>query len=189
MTAKIVYYFATEGFKLNLDIVNFTFLFLGVLLQRTPINYVRAASEGAKACSGIIVQFPLYAGIMGMMSKSGLVVIIAGWFVAVSNGWTYSDPHLPERRVCESFCPLRRRAVLAVQGPIMVEAAKTLTPFHSEDRHGCGLWRSVDEHAPTFRPWRSWSHPLKAREIVGYTMVVMILTGIVICLGVAFLPA
>jgi short-chain fatty acids transporter len=189
LTAKIVYYFATEGFKLNLDIVNFTFLFLGVLLQRTPINYVRAASEGAKACSGIIVQFPLYAGIMGMMSKSGLVVIIAGWFVAVSNGWTYPILTFLSAGFVNLFVP-SGGGQWAVQGPIMVEAAKTL---HLSIPKTVMAVAYGDQWTNMLQPF--WALALlgltrlKAREIVGYTMVVMILTGIVICLGVAFLPA
>jgi short subunit fatty acids transporter len=85
----VIWYFAAKGFKLNLNIVNFTFMFVGILLHRTPIRYVRAIADGTRGCSGIILQFPFYSGIMGMMKFSGLIVVIAGWFVAISNQFTY----------------------------------------------------------------------------------------------------
>jgi short-chain fatty acids transporter len=85
----LVYYFVTRGASLNLNIVNFTFLIVGIILHKRPIAYVRAVAEGVRGCAGIILQFPFYAGIMGMMKFSGLVVVIAGWFVAISSGTTY----------------------------------------------------------------------------------------------------
>lgn len=185
----VIYYFVTKGFQLNLDIVNFTFLFLGILFQRTPINYVRAVSEGAKACAGIIVQFPFYAGIMGMMTKSGLVAIIAGWFVAISNGYTYPVFTFLSAGLVNLFVP-SGGGQWAVQGPIMIEAAKTLTLSIPKTVMAVAYG---DQWSNMLQPF--WALALlgitrlKAREIVGYTMVVMILTGIIICLGVAFLPA
>lgn len=185
----VVYYFSTEGFKLNLNIVNFTFLFLGILFQRTPINYVRAVNEGVKACSGIIVQFPFYAGIMGMMGKSGLVAVIAGWFVAISNGWTYPIFSFLSAGLVNLFVP-SGGGQWAVQGPIMVEATKALNLSIPKAVMAVAYG---DQWTNMLQPF--WALALlgltglKAREIVGYTMVVMILTGIVFCLGVAFLPA
>jgi short-chain fatty acids transporter len=185
----LVYYFATKGFQLNLDIVNFAFLFLGILFQRTPINYVRAVSEGAKACSGIIVQFPFYAGIMGMMTKSGLVAIIAGWFVSISGPLTYPVFTFLSAGLVNIFVP-SGGGQWAVQGPIMVEAAKTLQLSIPKTVMAVAYG---DQWTNMLQPF--WALALlgitrlKAREIVGYTMVVMILTGIIFCLGVAFLPA
>ncbi len=185
----LIYYFATKGFELNLNIVNFAFLFLGILFQRTPINYVRAVSEGAKACAGIIIQFPFYAGIMGMMTKSGLVAIIAGWFVAISGPVTYPVFTFLSAGLVNLFVP-SGGGQWAVQGPIMVEAAKSL------DLSIPKMVMAVaygDQWTNMLQPF--WALALlgitrlKAREIVGYTMVVMILTGIIFCLGVAFLPA
>src|SRR5690554_2231810 len=54
-------------FELNLNIVNFIFLFLGIILHKTPKRFLNAVSIAAKGTSGIIIQFPFYAGIMGMM--------------------------------------------------------------------------------------------------------------------------
>ncbi|HPQ60020.1 MAG TPA: TIGR00366 family protein, partial [Syntrophales bacterium] len=121
----VVWFFYTKGFKLDLNIVNFTFLFLGILFQRTPINYVRAVSEGAKACAGIIVQFPFYAGIMGMMKYSGLVAIMAGWFVSISTETTYPVFTFLSAGLVNLFVP-SGGGQWAVQGPIMVKAAQAM---------------------------------------------------------------
>jgi len=185
----VIYYFATQGFKLNLNIVNFTFLMVGIILQGTPINYIRAVSEGAKACAGIIVQFPFYAGIMGMMKFSGLVAVIAGWFVAISNGTTYPVFAFLSAGIVNLFVPSGGGQV-AVQGPVMIEAAKTLS--FSIDKTIMAIAYG-DEWTNMLQPF--WALALlgitrlKAREIVGYTMVVLVVSAIVFILGLLFLPA
>jgi short-chain fatty acids transporter len=127
----VVWYFVTKGFKLNLNIVNFTFLFVGILLHRTPINYVRAITEGTRGCAGIILQFPFYSGIMGMMNFSGLIVVIAGWFVAISNQFTYPLFTFISAGLVNIFVP-SGGGQWAVQGPVVVEAAKTIGVSYSK---------------------------------------------------------
>ncbi|MBN2686556.1 MAG: short-chain fatty acid transporter, partial [Deltaproteobacteria bacterium] len=184
----IVWYFATKGFSLNLNIVNFTFLMVGIILQGTPINYIRAVSEGAKACAGIIIQFPFYAGIMGMMKFSGLVGVIAGWFVMISNGTTYPVFAFLSAGLVNLFVPSGGGQV-AVQGPIMVEAAQTLNFSINKTLMAIAYG---DEWTNMLQPF--WALALlgitrlKAREIVGYTMVVLVVSMIVFILGLLFLP-
>jgi len=85
----IIYYFATKGVSLNLNIFNFVFLIAGIILHRTPIRYVRAISTATPGASGIILQFPFYAGIMGMISYSGLAVIITTWFLGFATAASF----------------------------------------------------------------------------------------------------
>ncbi|MFY9708230.1 MAG: short-chain fatty acid transporter [Desulfobacterales bacterium] len=185
----VVYYFGTKGFSLDLNIVNFTFLFVGILLQGRPINYIRAVSEGAKACAGIIIQFPFYAGIMGMMKFSGLVAVIAGWFVAISNDVTYPIFAFLGAGLVNLFVP-SGGGQWAVQGPIMVQASQTLN--FSIDKTIMAVAYG-DEWTNMLQPF--WALALlgitrlKAREIVGYTMVVLVASAIVFILGLLLLPA
>ena len=65
--AYIGQYLYTKGFALNLNLVNFIFLFLGILLHGTPRRYLNALAEAIKGAGGILLQFPFYAGIMGIM--------------------------------------------------------------------------------------------------------------------------
>ncbi len=185
----VVWYFATKGFQLDLNIVNFTFLFLGILFQGTPANYIAATRDGARACAGIIVQFPFYAGIMGMMKFSGLVAIIAGWFVTISTPATYPIFTFLSAGLVNLFVPSGGGQV-AVQGPIMVEAAKTLAVPMNKTLMAVAYG---DEWTNMLQPF--WALALlgitglKAREIVGYTMVVLVVSAIIFILGLGLLPA
>lgn len=86
--AFIIYCFVQNGFALTLDLVNFMFLFLGIIFQGTPRKYLIAVQEAVKGACAIIVQFPFYAGIMGMMTASGLAAVMSDAFVNTSTADT-----------------------------------------------------------------------------------------------------
>src|SRR5699024_8653816 len=87
--AFIIYHFATNGFDLNINLVNLIMLFLGILLHRTPRRFLHSVNNAVKNVGGIIVQFPFYAGIMGMMVASGLSEQMSLWFIGISNEFTF----------------------------------------------------------------------------------------------------
>jgi short-chain fatty acids transporter len=68
----IIYHFATRGFDLNLNIMIFIFLILGLMLHKTPLRYGISMQRASSNVSGILFQFPFYAGIMGIMLYTGL---------------------------------------------------------------------------------------------------------------------
>jgi len=68
----IVYHFLTKGFDLNFNIMIFIFLIVGLLLHKTPMRYVIAMKRASGNVSGILFQYPFYAGIMGIMLYTGL---------------------------------------------------------------------------------------------------------------------
>ena len=187
--AYLVYYFATNSIAtaLNLNIVNFLFLMIGMALWETPIRYVRAVADATKGVSGVILQFPFYAGIMGMMKYSGLVMIIAGWFVAISNQFTYPLWVLISAGLVNLFVP-SGGGQIAVQGPILVKAAgelgvpisKTIVAF------SCG-----DELTNMVQPF--WAIALlgiarlKPKDIIGYCIVAMLFAFIIMALGLIFI--
>ena len=110
----LVHYFSGGGI-LNLNIVNFIFLFAGIALHGTPRRYIMALYSAVKNAGGIILQFPFYAGIMGMMTSSGLAAVIP-------TGSSPSPQPIPchfliyQRRYHQHLCSFRRRTV-GVQGP------------------------------------------------------------------------
>ncbi len=187
--AYVVYHFATKGFDLNLDVVNFTFLFLGILLHKTPINYVKAVTEGAKGCAGIILQFPFYSGIMGMMKASGLIVVIANWFIAISTPVTYPLFTFLSASLVNIFVP-SGGGQWAVQGPVVVKAAQAI---------GVSIPKAVmalaygDQWTNLFQPF--WALALlgltglKARHIMGYCMAVMLMGAVFFLAALLVLPA
>lgn len=86
----LVWWYGQKGFAgLTLDSVNFMFLFAGLLLHWYPAWFVDAALSGANKVWGIIIQFPLYAGIFGMLKYTALAKTITDAFVAMATAPTY----------------------------------------------------------------------------------------------------
>lgn len=182
----LFYYFATNGFKLNLDIVNFLFLFLGILLHGTPKQFLDAVLNAVKGASGIIIQFPFYAGLMGLMTTSGLAAVISDWFIAISNEFTFPMLAFLSAGIVNFFVP-SGGGQWAVQGPIMLDAATQL---------GASLPKTAmavawgDAWTNMIQPF--WALPalaiagLKAKDIMGYLVMVLVVSGVVISLGFLF---
>ena len=184
----LIYYFATKGFALNLNIVNFIFMMLGIILHGTPRNYIDAMDEAIKGAGGIVLQFPFYAGIMGMMTDSGLAAVMSNWFVSISTPLTFPFYTFMSAGLVNFFIP-SGGSQWAVQGPIMVRSALEL---------GADPARTVmavawgDAWTNMIQPF--WALPalgiagLGARDIMGYCIIVLIFSGIVVSLAITFLP-
>ncbi len=83
-TVFLVNHFYTRGLDLNLNIMIFSFLILGLFLHGTPMRYVIAMKRASGNISGIVFQFPFYAGIMGIMIYTGLGEELAYWMASVA---------------------------------------------------------------------------------------------------------
>jgi len=183
----IVWYFATKGFSLNLDIVNFIFLFLAIIFHGTPRRFLNALAEAAKGTAGIILQFPFYAGIMGMMTKSGLAAIISQWFVNISTPLTYPLFTFLSAGIVNLFVP-SGGGQWAVQAPIMVPAGIDLGVSTAKTAMAVA-WG--DAWTNMIQPF--WALPalgiagLGARDIMGYCVVAMLFSGVIIGLCLMFL--
>lgn len=184
----LVYYFATSGFNLSLNIVNFIFLILGIIFHKTPIGYVRAIADSAKGAAGIILQFPFYAGIMGMMTfapegETSLAGVISNFFVSISNNVTFPLFTFLSAGIVNFFVP-SGGGQWAVQGPIMMPAGLKL----GVDPSITGMaiaWG--DAWTNMIQPF--WALPalgiagLSARDIMGYCLITLFFVGIVVCGG------
>ena len=184
----LVYYFINNGFNLSLNIVNFIFLILGIICHKTPINYVRAIGEATKGSAGIILQFPFYAGIMGMMvftpeGGSSLAAVISNFFVSISSQTTFPLFTFLSAGIVNFFVP-SGGGQWAVQGPIMMPAGLAL----GVDPSITGMsiaWG--DAWTNMIQPF--WALPalgiagLSARDIMGYCLVTLLFVGIVVCGG------
>jgi short-chain fatty acids transporter len=82
---------ATKGPQsaLDLNTYNLLFLMLGLLLHWRPRSFTRAVSASVPATAGVLVQFPFYAGIFGIISFSPISKMLAGFFVHVASHDTY----------------------------------------------------------------------------------------------------
>jgi len=176
----LVWHFATKGFDLNLNIVIFIFFIAGVILHGKPVNYIKAINIAIKGAGGIALQFPLYGGIQGIMIGTGLAKVIAGWFVAISTYQTFYMFQFFAAGIINMFIP-SGGGQWAAQGPITMEAAKMMgvDPVRSAMMVAWG-----DQWTNMIQPF--WALPLlglaklSARDIMGYTTMTLIWSGIVL---------
>lgn len=174
---------------LSLNLVNLLFLSLGILLHGRPILYAQAINRAIGSMAGILLQFPFYAGIMGMMRYSGLIDILANGFVRISTPFTFPAMAFFGAGLVNLFVP-SGGGQWAVQGPILIEAAQRL---------GVSAPKTVmalsygDQWTNMIQPF--WALALlgitglKASDLLGYTTLIMIVTGAVFVAALLFLPA
>lgn len=182
----IVYQIINGAFSLSLDSVNLIFLVLGIAFHKTPIGYVRAIMEAAKGAGGIILQFPFYAGIQGLMvganPETGVSFagVISQAFVSISNATTFPLFTFWSAGIVNFFVP-SGGGQWAVQAPIMLPAAQDLgvSPALTAMSIAWGdAWTNL------LQPF--WALPalgmakLGARDIMGYCVVGLIVSGIII---------
>ena len=185
----IVYYFVQKGFNLDLNIVNMIFLFLGILLHGDLRKYVDAIGDAAAGAAGILLQFPFYAGIMGLMVAANpdtgvsLASIIANFFTNISNDVTFPVLTFLSAGIINFFVP-SGGGQWAVQAPIVMPAA---TQMGIEYGRAAMAIAWGDQWTNMIQPF--WALPalgiagLSARNIMGYLVIVTIFTGVVACGG------
>jgi short-chain fatty acids transporter len=176
----LYWHFSTKGFDLNLNIVIFIFFIAGVILHSKPVNYIMAVNTAIKGAGGIALQFPLYGGIQGIMTGTGLAKVIATWFVAISSPETFYMFQFWGAGLINMFVP-SGGGQWVVQGPITIEAARLM---------GIDMTKSAmmvawgDQWTNMIQPF--WALPLlglaglSAREIMGYTTMTLLWSGVVL---------
>lgn len=193
--AFLIYYFINAGSILNalsLNIVNLIFLILGIAFHKTPIGYVRAITASAESAGGIILQFPFYAGIQGMMITVGstgvsLAGAISTAFVSISTARSFPVLCYLAAGIVNFFVP-SGGGQWAVQGPIMMPAGLELGVAPAITAMGIA-WG--DAWTNMLQPF--WALPalgiagLGARDIMGYCAIILIVSGIITALGFFFL--
>ncbi|WP_374635764.1 short-chain fatty acid transporter [Paracoccus sp. (in: a-proteobacteria)] len=175
------------GGGLNLNVVNFTFLFLGIVLHGTARSLLAALDQAVRGGAGIVVQFPFYAGIMAIMTGSGLAASLSEFFVSISSAATLPFWSFIAGGIVNIFVP-SGGGQWAVQAPVMLPAAEALGA--SIPRVAMGVaWG--DAWTNLLQPF--WALPmlgiagLKARDIMGYCVVMLLVTGVVIGAGLLLL--
>ncbi|MFA3900253.1 short-chain fatty acid transporter, partial [Rhodococcus qingshengii] len=111
-----------DGRTLDINMVNFIVLFLGILLLRTPAAYVTTLTSGIRTVVGIILQFPFYAGIMAIMSGTGLVLTVSGWFTGIADPQSLPFLGMLSSFVINFFAP-SAGGHWVIQGPFMIDEA------------------------------------------------------------------
>ena len=184
LACYLVYGFLSTGLNLTLNVVNWSFLCLGLLLARSPIHYVKLVAGASTTVAQILLQYPFYAGIMGVMVSTGLVSVIAGWFTAIASAQTLGFWAFVSAGLINFFVP-SGGGQWAVQGPIFIEAARLLGADLS---HIVMAVAYGDQWTNMVQPF--WTIPLLAiaglpmRRIMGYTFVIFIVTFVTFAGGI-----
>jgi short-chain fatty acids transporter len=185
----LIWYFSEKGWAgINLDVVNFAFLVGGVLLHWTPASFLKAAFEGGTFIWGVVVQFPFYAGIFGIIKFSGLAEVMANWFTLIATKSTYPFIVLWYSGILNYIVP-SGGSKWAIEAPYIMEAAKNL---------GVSAPATVIAYAwgdmvtDVIQPF--WAIPLLGvaklgfRDIMGYCMVYFLFYMALISVAFLFAP-
>jgi len=162
---------------LDPNAINLVFLTLGLLLHGSLSRYASAISEATRGAAGIVLQFPFYAGIMGVMRSTGLAREIAGWLASHASAETYPAITFLSAGLVNLFVP-SGGGQWAVQGPIAVEAARA---FDIPVEQVIMAVAYGDQWTNMLQPF--WALPLlaitgiRARDILGYTALFLLVGG------------
>ncbi|HCS60403.1 MAG TPA: serine--pyruvate aminotransferase [Microbacterium sp.] len=178
LVAYLIVHFIGGG-TLTLDIVNWSFLALILLLVRNPFELIHLTKKAASNVGEILLQFPLYAGILGIMASSGLIQLFSDAFVSIATPMTFGVLALISAGIVNFFVP-SGGGQFAVQGPIMLDAANQLGVDPSVAVMAVAYG---DQWTNMIQPF--WALPvlaiagLKMRDILGYTFITMLGSGVV----------
>jgi short-chain fatty acids transporter len=162
------------GGSLNLNIINTIFVFLGILLFASPAKYLKALSEGVTIVAGIIIQYPFYAGILGVLTGSGLLVTFAQMFVSISTPDTLPIWSFLSGGLINLLAP-SGGGQWAVQGPVMMGAAQEIGASIPATALAVQIG---DQWTNMVQPF--WILPvlaisgLRLRDVMGYLVLILI---------------
>jgi short-chain fatty acids transporter len=168
---------------MNINYINFVLFGLALFFHSTIKDFLAAVNKAIVGSSGILIQFPLYAGIMGIMKYSGLTVLFTDFFIQMSNAYIFPVYTFISAGIVNIFVPSGGGQWI-VQGPIIVETAKQLNVPVEKAVMALAYG---DQLTNMLQPF--WALPLlgitglKAKELFPYTLFLMFL-GILI-----FVPA
>jgi short-chain fatty acids transporter len=180
----LVLYFAglEEGVLsgITLNTVNFTFLFIGILLHGTPASLLKQAERGGSFAWGIIIQFPFYAGILGIITATGFSERIAGWFTAIANENTFPVLIYWYSGLLNLFVP-SGGSKFAIEAPYIAQAAQNLgvSPELTVLAYAWG-----DMATDAIQPF--WALPLLAiarlgfRDVMGFLLTLFVAYAVVV---------
>lgn len=164
---------------INLNILILLFLMLGIIAHGSLLDYSKAVGRGAASCAGIILQFPFYAGIMGIMKGSGLVFVISDWLLSLSTYDTFQIYCYLSSLVISIFVP-SAGGHWVVQAPFMLPAAAKLGVEPWKVAMGVAWGESIWNIVCPF-----WALPVLAiakvglRDLIGFSVLLFLVGNVV----------
>jgi short-chain fatty acids transporter len=186
--AYVVYMFFVKGASLNLNLLIFIFVILGIIAHGTLLNYTKAISKGATTAAGIILQYPFYAGIMGIMKGSGLVLWISDVLLKMATYETFEIYCYLSSLIISVFIP-SAGGHWVVQAPFMLPAAAELGVEPWKVAMGVAWGESIWNVVCPF-----WALPLLAianisiRDLIGFAVLLFFIGNVVAVAGILLFP-
>lgn len=183
----VIWWLVTKG-TITLEVVNLTFMTTGMLLHWYPQRFLAAVADAVKATWGIILQFPFYGGILGIIQYSKLAEVFASWFVAISTPQTYPLFAYWYAGILNYFVPSGGSEWI-ITAPYLLEAARQLGVSYATITVAYA-WG--DMMTDVIQPF--WAIPLMTitavefREIMGYALAIFIPYMIMVSVALLFIP-
>jgi len=182
---------ATRGFGASwtINAYNAVFLIGALVLQGTPSNLVRAFGNGARTASGVILQFPFYAGIFGVINSTGLGIWLGDFFVQVATTDSYPLIVYIYSGVVNLFVPSGGSKWL-IEAPYLLPAARELavSPTTTVLAYAYG-----DSTSNLIQPF--WAIPIltvtrmKFGDVLGYTGLIALALFLVSVVAMLVIPS
>ena len=174
----------TKSFQfINPNYLNLTLLGLALVFHRTISSFLRATEKAIVGTVGILIQFPLYFGIMGVVSDTGIINDLATYFQSISSNYSYPIFTFLSAGLVNFLVP-SGGGQWYIQGPLIIQSAIEM---------GIPLSKSImamaygDQLTNMMQPF--WALPLlgitglKAKDILPYTLIMMLVGLVVFSLG------
>ena len=168
--------FVTQGLgALNLNVFNFGFLVIGMLLYSSPARYQQEFNDAVKGSAGVILQFPFYAGIIGIMTGTGLVDTMTEALLSIATQDTFPMVAWMTGGALNIFVPSAGGEWAIVGGPMLLAAQELGVPLGQT----IAAYAVGDAHTNLLNPF--WAIPLlaitglRARDMFGYGITMMLL--------------
>jgi short-chain fatty acids transporter len=177
-----------KGFELDINTTILIFLLAGLALQRTPIAYADAIRRAARQTGSMLLQYPVYGGIMGIMTGTGLASTIAKTFVVVATASTLPVWSYLSSLIITLLIP-SAGGHWAVQGPFVLPAALSLHASVPRTAMGVAMAENVSNMLQPF-----WAVPVVAiagiriQRVMGYTAVTFAVSLVIYAAALWLIP-
>ncbi|OUI86473.1 TIGR00366 family protein [Acetobacter tropicalis] len=185
--AALLLHWQEHGFGFDIDSLILSFLILGLMLQKRPIAYVQAVRDAIAQTGPILLQFPFYGGIMGIMTATGLAGVISVFFVHIASAQTLPFWSFISSLIITFLVP-SAGGHWAVQGPFVVPAALSL---HASIPHVIMGVAIAENVANMLQPF--WAVPIVAiagigiQRVMAFTSITFIISLVICSISVLLL--
>jgi short-chain fatty acids transporter len=177
-----------KGFELDINTTILLFMLAGLALQRSPIAYADVIRRAARQTGSMLLQYPIYGGIMGIMIGTGLASTIAQTFVTIATPATLPLWSYLSSLIITLLIP-SAGGHWAVQGPFVLPAALSLHASLPHTAMGVAMAENVSNMLQPF-----WAVPvvaiagIKIQRVMGYTAVTFVVSLVIYAAALWLLP-